>query len=355
MYKMHENIFKGEMESNKRMCALDRLNTKDRRILHEISKNGRFSISTIAKQVGLSRDIVSYRLNNMIKSKLVPGFTLFVNTNRLGLTKHVIYIKLQHLGKEEEKMLVDKFIQEEDIVWVASCSGNWDLGLLTLSKNLTHFNGIFNKIIGICGNNLKEYTIETEIEDKYLGLGFLIEGIKEDNERKKYVRDAFIKELSNPAPTNDLKIDSVDIKLLNLLMQNSRMSMADICTKLNLSAPAVENRIKKLINEGVIYGFMAQVSSQMLGLQWHWILLRTKNLTEEKERQLNAYLKKNNYVAWIVKTIGKWNFQLSVFAKDAIHFRDILSDLRKEFSDVIVDYDSIMIFNQYKYMHSIKL
>ena len=354
MYKMQENIFKGEMESSRKICPLDKMNVKDRRILYELSKNGRFSISTIAKQIGVSRDIVSYRLNNMIKNRLVPGFTLFVNTNRLGLIKHIIYIKLQHTGKEENQ-LINKFIQEEDVVWVATCSGNWDLGIIILSRDLDHFNKTFNKVINICGNNLREYTVETEIEDKFIGLRFLVDGIKTKEETKKYLKDGFIKELKNPSPTDDPKIDSTDIKLINLLMKNSRMPLADICTNLHLSAPSIENRIKKLIKEEIIYGFMTQISFQILGLQWHWILLRTKNLTEEREKELKIYLEKHAYITWLVKTIGRWNFQLSVFAKDALHFREILSDLRKEFSDVIADYDSIMIFNQYKYMHSINL
>ena len=52
MYKMQENIFKGEMESSRKICPLDKMNVKDRRILYELSKNGRFSTSTIAKQIG---------------------------------------------------------------------------------------------------------------------------------------------------------------------------------------------------------------------------------------------------------------------------------------------------------------
>jgi len=351
---MQENLFKGEMESNRQIGLLDKMNIKDRKILYELSKNARFSISTISKKVGLSRDIVSYRLNNMMKSRLVPGFTLFVNTSRLGFLKHIIYLKLQHLGKEEETKLVDRFVKEKDIVWVATCSGNWDMGVIILSRNLLHFNETFNKVLEICSNNLKDYTIETEVEDKSLGLGFLVEGINV-KETEKYLKDGFVKELNNPSPSENLKVDATDIALLNILMENSRMPLSDICAKLRLSAPAVENRIKTLIREEIIYGFMGQISIQMLGLQWHWILLRTRNLTKEREKQLKHFLKKHPYFTWLVKTVGKWNFQLSVFAKDAIHFREILSEFRKEFEDIIADYDSIMIFNQYKYMHKIEL
>ena len=176
-YKMQENLFKGEMVSNRRICPLDKMNVKDRKILYELSKNSRFSISTISKKVGLSRDVVSYRLNNMIKDGLVPGFTLFVNTSRLGLIKHVIYLKLQNVGKDEETKIVDRLVQEKNIVWVTTCSGNWDIGIIILSKDLVNFNQTFNKVMTICENNLKDYTIETEVEDKSLGLNFLVEGI----------------------------------------------------------------------------------------------------------------------------------------------------------------------------------
>jgi len=349
---MAERTFKGEMESSTKMCPLDKLGVKDRKILYELSKNGRLSISTIAKKVGLSRDIVGYRLNNFLKTKLIPGFTLRLNTSRLGFIKHIVLIKFQHLDKKEEREIIDKLVNHEDIVAVETCSGNWDMSVLIMSRDLIHLNKTFQELIEICGNNLKDYIVETQIDDRELGLNFLNEGLA-DSKDDKYIRDGFMNEFKNISPSKDPKIDEVDINLINLLMADSRMPMVEICSKLKLTPPAVENRIKKLIKEDVIYGFMTQVSLQMLGLHWYWILLRTKNLTEKREKQFLDYLKKQPYITWDARTIGRYNFHLSTFARDSIHFREILSDLRKEFSDIIVDYDSLLVFNQYKYMHRI--
>ena len=47
-------------------------------------------------------------------------------------------------------------------------------------------------------------------------------------------------------------MDNIDIKILNLLKQNARMSASEIGEKINLSVSAVLERIKKLEKSGII-------------------------------------------------------------------------------------------------------
>ncbi|MBU3160222.1 Lrp/AsnC family transcriptional regulator [Clostridium frigoris] len=47
-------------------------------------------------------------------------------------------------------------------------------------------------------------------------------------------------------------MDNIDIKILKLLQQNSRVTASEISTQINLSIPAVGDRLKKLDNAGII-------------------------------------------------------------------------------------------------------
>lgn len=46
--------------------------------------------------------------------------------------------------------------------------------------------------------------------------------------------------------------DNLDIKILKLLQQNSRVTASEIGSKINLSVPAVSDRLKKLDASGII-------------------------------------------------------------------------------------------------------
>lgn len=60
-------------------------------------------------------------------------------------------------------------------------------------------------------------------------------------------------------------LDPIDLKILFILQNNGRTRLADIATKVDLSAPAVMERVKKLEAGGVIKGYQAVVDGKRVG------------------------------------------------------------------------------------------
>jgi Lrp/AsnC family leucine-responsive transcriptional regulator len=61
-------------------------------------------------------------------------------------------------------------------------------------------------------------------------------------------------------------LDKYDRMLLSALLENGRASYADLARKVNLSAPAVAERVAKLEPSGVITGYQAKVDLSKMGL-----------------------------------------------------------------------------------------
>ena len=55
------------------------LDKKDFKILLELDKNARQTDSKIAKKIGLSKQVVNYRIKNLIKDELITKFYTLVN------------------------------------------------------------------------------------------------------------------------------------------------------------------------------------------------------------------------------------------------------------------------------------
>ena len=51
-----------------------KLDEKDKKILYELDKNSRQGISSIAKKVRLSKEVVNYRIKNLEKRKIIKGY-----------------------------------------------------------------------------------------------------------------------------------------------------------------------------------------------------------------------------------------------------------------------------------------
>ena len=60
-------------------------------------------------------------------------------------------------------------------------------------------------------------------------------------------------------------IDVIDLKILYILQNNGRKRLADIADEVELSAPAVMERVKKLEASGIIRGYQAQIDSKKVG------------------------------------------------------------------------------------------
>ncbi len=61
-----------------------------------------------------------------------------------------------------------------------------------------------------------------------------------------------------------MRIDELDLKLIYLLMDDSRLSISELAERLGVSRPTVKSRLEKLQKEGVIQGFTIKLNPELL-------------------------------------------------------------------------------------------
>ncbi|GIF51270.1 Lrp/AsnC family leucine-responsive transcriptional regulator [Asanoa ferruginea] len=61
-------------------------------------------------------------------------------------------------------------------------------------------------------------------------------------------------------------MDAIDLRLVELLRTNARLSFAELARQVGLSAPAVHERVGKLESSGVVRGYRAEVDPEAIGL-----------------------------------------------------------------------------------------
>ena len=77
-------------------------------------------------------------------------------------------------------------------------------------------------------------------------------------------------------------LDEIDIKILELLRKNGRMSHEDISKKLNLTRPAINRRIYKMEDAGFIKGYKVLVDWQKIGYNVDTYVLAKVNTNDFK-------------------------------------------------------------------------
>ena len=61
-----------------------------------------------------------------------------------------------------------------------------------------------------------------------------------------------------------MALDSIDVKILNMLIENGRISYTDIAKEVGMKPPSVIDRIKKMETDGIIYDYTARVDYRKL-------------------------------------------------------------------------------------------
>ncbi|MBW2997708.1 Lrp/AsnC family transcriptional regulator, partial [Candidatus Woesearchaeota archaeon] len=148
--------------------------------------------------------------------------------------------------------------------------------------------------------------------------------------------------------TEPVNIDENDLKLLDLLQRDARTPVLSLAKKLNTTPYVVRYKIRSLLKSGVINSFKTLINLDLLGYGWYQVLLHTKNLTEKEEANLIEQLKTIKGIDYMVKCMGKWNFQVHVNLSSNLKFRETLLDLKSKLLDYIVSYDTLITFRKYK-------
>jgi len=121
------------------------------------------------------------------------------------------------------------------------------------------------------------------------------------------------------------QIDSLDRKILALLVKNAKTPFLEVAKMCNVSGSAIHQRVNRLMQAGVITGAHFSIDPKKLGLQ----TLAYVGVYLENARVFNDVLQQMNKIPEIIQchyTTGQYSMFIKVYAKDNSHLKEVLSD-----------------------------
>ncbi len=147
-----------------------------------------------------------------------------------------------------------------------------------------------------------------------------------------------------------VKLDAKDKKIVRILEENARATIADISRKTGIQRDSVLYRINRMQQQNVIRFFRTVLNPSLLGYDIYAVANYTlQNRTHEKEQAFIHHLQMQPNVVYIAKVSGQWDFIVNIAAKNMLEFDNILSEIRIRFSDIIKDSQISSIIQEYKY------
>lgn len=121
------------------------------------------------------------------------------------------------------------------------------------------------------------------------------------------------------------KLDKIDLMILKILQENSKITNLDLSKKIGLSPAPTLERVKKLEQSDIIQSYHAQVNPQAIGLNVKTFVL--VSLAWQKENALNHFLEKIKDIEEIVECYiitGDADFLIKIVCQDIPTYEKLL-------------------------------
>jgi Lrp/AsnC family transcriptional regulator, regulator for asnA, asnC and gidA len=124
--------------------------------------------------------------------------------------------------------------------------------------------------------------------------------------------------------SENIKIDSIDRRILRLLSEKGRISFLEVARECGMSGAAIHQRVAKLEQLGIISGYTVKLSAENLG----YSTCAYVGVFLEKAIMYHAVVKELERISEIVEchyTTGNYAIFLKLYCRNNQHLMEILN------------------------------
>ncbi|MBS3102359.1 Lrp/AsnC family transcriptional regulator [Candidatus Woesearchaeota archaeon] len=319
------------------MSEIIKLDKLDKKILLHLDRNSRIFSSKLGKRLKISREVVDYRINRLMQKGVIKKFYTHIAIHKISYTLYKLYLKIKGLDPEQEKGLIEYFNKNENVIWVASCDGVYDLIVTLAHTDVYKLNDILQDCFHRYGSYFisKDITISTRTYNclnSFLGW-------------KAGIDEPFLIGKEKGFQT----LDEKNMELLRLLANNARMPVVELAKKLELTSSAVIYRMRELEKKGFIGRYSCLLDGSKLGYVFCKVFLTLNFVNKEKEKELFQFCLQHNNITLFVYCIGQWDFEINIKIDSMPAFHELLKEIKARFSEIIKECESVIIFKEHKF------
>ncbi len=300
------------------------MDSKDKRMLYELSENARESRNMLAKKVRVSREVLDYNIKKLQKQGIIQGFQARINISNFVYGGYILLIQSLGLNKETENNLLVKIKDKGNTQYIGRLGGGYDYIIGFTVKDLLDLSDYVAFINSAFSNKKSKMTFLTMVRE-----------FKDSFKSVFSVKDELNNLVSMPCIKEKIKTDKIDNLILEKLGSDCTIpswKIADIC---KITDVAIRKRIKRLIERKIILGFRTMVDLTKLGYEPNFLFLKlnVKNKTDEEE--LIKYFQKNKEITYVTKLIGQYDYCITFLSKGNLELNEFIKNLRGRFKDIV--------------------
>jgi len=323
---------------------IEKLDLKDRKILYQLDLNCRQSNTQIGKKVGLSKQVVDYRIKRLEEKGVITGYWTEIDSYRFGYQVYRYYLVFHNATNDIKEEIIQRIADYKNTWVVNSITGPYDITAVIWVKSIPQFYKFWDELNERYGDYFGEKIFSVYLESDIYPQSYLIidESYKQDRENPQYV-----------GKNNPIDITYQDYKLLDIITINARVSTVKISEMLDCSSQSVSYNLTKLKDNGIIQGYHAGIDTSKLGYKHYKVDIWLREIS--KRKKLWKLLQFNPYVTFINTSAGYADIEIEFVIENTDKLIDIVEKLSKNFPSAIRKYTYFRIKKIHKFRSLPKL
>jgi DNA-binding Lrp family transcriptional regulator len=316
------------------------LDVKDKKIIFYLIQNSRQSLKSLGKKVGISKELVSYRIKRLINKGILINFSIVVNFERLGYSLFQSQYKFININPDIKEEILQFLVSNSQSMYVSMIEGMNDLQVDFYLGNPQKFESILDEIRERFHPYLAFKNSMIPIRAEFYTYSFLVENVP----KRRTINWIWGQKLYG--------IDDLDFQILSELGKDARIPTKSIANKLGSTVNSISYRIKKLEKELIIAQYSVNINWEILGYRWFHLQISLRDYT--KKNQIIDHMRKNPYLIRRFKFLNlDMDLHFTLLLKNMQELRSIIEDVSTTFPDAINDYHFYSTYKTFKYNFSI--
>ncbi len=315
-----------------------KIDEKDKKILFQLQLDSRQTYSQIAKKVRLTKEVVRYRIKRLEDLRIILQYTAVINARKIGQESYRWYVQLENTDRKKLQSIIETLVANPYCVWVATCTGRWDLIALFAAYSPRHFEALRNAVLFKYSSNIREHQFAIALEVYFFKTQLF--GTTETHT------------FSFPywgGEEERMALDEEDIKTLADFCKDPKQSTAGIARHHNFSFELTRNRILRMQKSGLIQGTSISINYALLGFETYKVFFNLKKTGPEKDQELIRYLSSHPNAAEVIRCLGNWDIEFNLIVQNSFQYHEIMMELKDRFAGTISNYISTQVFDNFKY------
>ena len=126
-----------------------------------------------------------------------------------------------------------------------------------------------------------------------------------------------------------MSLDTIDVKILEVLQSNARISVSELSKQVNLSLSAVSERLKKLENSGVIEEYTTIIKPSAMEKELSVLMLVSlESTTGTAVKELQLFVDNADEILECHHITGEYDYALKITTKNTETLEKLMSTIK---------------------------